>query len=172
MNIIEGPVVILGDGVSVNSILAPEYSLGTLALDIGEHIFPVIQRADGRSIQAGDILVAGEKFGVGAAREQVVLALQQVGIKAVVARSFAPAFFRNAINVGLPVFVSAETVDSIQTGDALRIDSEKWSITNLRTGSELPAEPPPGFIRKILEMGGVTAYMKEIGGQSTTVDGR
>jgi len=172
MKVIEGTVVVLDDNVGANSIIAPEYSLGKLTPEAGEHVFPKTDFSGDRKIYTGAILVAGEKFGHGSAREQVVLALQQAGVKAMIARSFAPPFFRNAVNQGLPVFVSTETVESVESGDELRIDFEAWSLTNLRTGDTFSADPLPEFVRKIVDMGGVSSYMKEMIGRSAAADGR
>lgn len=164
MEVLEGIAVNVGVNISANTIIAPAYSLGAVPPEVGEYLFPARQRKANRTIQPGDILMAGDRFGYGSVREQVVRALQQAGVRAVIARSFAPAFFRNAINLGLPVFISAEAVASTETGDELTIELENWTITNARSGETFPGEPLPEFVRKIVNMGGVAAYMKEMAG--------
>jgi len=166
MQVIEGTAVGLGDNIGANAIIAPKYSLGTLPPETGKYLFPARRGSKDRTVRPGDILVAGERFGFGSVREQVVLALKQAGVGAVIARSFAPPLFRNAVNLGLPVFVSAKAVAAIETGDELQIELERWAITDVRSGETYPADPLPEFVRNIVHRGGVAAYMKEMAGRS------
>ena len=106
-------------------------------------------------------LVAGENFGMGSSREHAALVLKIVGVSAVVARSFARIFYRNSINVGLPV-IMADT-SKIKTGDELEIDFEGGLIRNLTSGMELPSRPLPEIMLKILREGGLVEYVKKYG---------
>lgn len=165
MNAIEGTIFLLGDNISANSILQPEH------LPSGEPIsekmvFPDLNAEDSERYRNADILVVGEKFGYGSVRENIVTALLQTGIKAIIGKGFAPAFFRNALNLGLPALTSREAVESVQSGDRLQVEVESQRITNLRTNHTFTADPIPDFARKIMEMGGVEAYMSELMKQS------
>jgi len=165
MKVIEGTIVLFGDNISANSILQPEHSLTREPIS-EKMVFPDLNRENSEQYRNADILVAGEKFGYGSVREDIVKALLQSGIKAIVGKGFAPAFFRNALNLGLPALTSREAVDSVQSGDRLQVAVEEQRITNLRTEQTFTADPIPDFARKIMEMGGVEAYMSELMKQS------
>jgi 3-isopropylmalate/(R)-2-methylmalate dehydratase small subunit len=108
---------------------------------------------------AGDIVVGGSNFGCGSSREHAPLALVGAEISAVVAKSFARIFFRNAINVGLPLFICADA-GKIKDGDALEIDMAQGVIHNLTSGEPYKTTPLPGFLREIVEAGGLVEYTR------------
>ena len=109
--------------------------------------------------QPGDIIVAGRNFGCGSSREYAAEALKKRGIAAIVAISFARIFFRNAINLGLPLFEAPEVVAGVQDGDLADLDFERWQ---LRVGDHTWQLPqPPAFFRQILEAGGIVAYVQK-----------
>jgi 3-isopropylmalate/(R)-2-methylmalate dehydratase small subunit len=109
----------------------------------------------------GDIIVAGENFGCGSSREHAPLALKGAGITAVVAKSFARIFFRNAINIGLPLFICSE-VDGIRDGDSLEIDMAGGVIHNQSRGESYKTTPLPLFLQEIVEAGGLVEYTKRM----------
>jgi len=113
-----------------------------------------------KKVKAGDIVVAEENFGCGSSREEAPLMLKTAGISAVVAKSFARIFFRNAINIGLPVFESAAAVDATADGDRLAIDTATGVVTNLTKGTSYQAAPLPEFIQGIINAGGLVPYVR------------
>ena len=113
-----------------------------------------------KNVRPGDIVVAEENFGCGSSREEAPLMIKTCGIAAVVAKSFARIFFRNAINIGLPVFESNTAVDAAQDGDELAIDTVTGVIVNLTKGETYQAAPLPEFIQGIIQAGGLVEYVR------------
>lgn len=111
-------------------------------------------------VEAGDIIVADENFGCGSSREHAPVAIKGTGISAVVAKSFARIFFRNAINTGLPILESPEAVDAINAGDQVKIDTAAGVITNVTTGEVFSVAPFPEFLAGVVEAGGLIEYTK------------
>jgi 3-isopropylmalate/(R)-2-methylmalate dehydratase small subunit len=110
------------------------------------------------SVQPGDVIVAGENFGSGSSREHAPLAIKGAGVSCVVAQSFARIFYRNAINVGLPILESPEAAKDAENGHQLAIDLETGRIQNLTTGANYQAEPYPPFMMDIINAGGLVNY--------------
>jgi len=130
--------------------------------ELAKHVMEDIRPGFYDEIQAGDFVVAGENLGAGSSREQAPLVLKAAGIGAVVAKSFARIFYRNCINVGLPV-VEVDT-SSIEEGDVLEIDVEKGIVNNVTKGMTLDAKPLPPVMMKILSDGGLAAHIRKNGG--------
>lgn len=116
-----------------------------------------IDPAFASAVRAGDIIVAEENFGCGSSREHAPVAIKAAGVSCVIAKSFARIFYRNAINVGLPIMECPEAVDAICVGDTVKVDTDAGVITNERTGETFTAEPFPPFIAEIIEAGGLVA---------------
>ena len=115
-------------------------------------------------MKAGDIIVADENFGCGSSREHAPIAIKAVGVSCVVAKSFARIFYRNALNIGLPIIESAEAADNIKEGDIIEIDFIKGLITNKTTGKSFKSEPFPEFMQELINAGGLMNYVsKKIG---------
>jgi 3-isopropylmalate/(R)-2-methylmalate dehydratase small subunit len=112
-------------------------------------------------VESGDIIVAEENFGCGSSREQAPVAIKAAGVSCVVAVSFARIFFRNAINIGLPIMVCPEAVEKTKTGDRLRVDLEKGEVVNLTQDLTFKAERFPDFMQQIVTAGGLMGYVKE-----------
>ncbi|MFH1386286.1 MAG: 3-isopropylmalate dehydratase small subunit [bacterium] len=108
----------------------------------------------------GDFIVAGENFGCGSSREHAPIALKAAGISAVIAKSFARIFYRNAINIGLPILESPEAVEAINEGDEVEVDLAKGIINDLTSGNYYMAQPFPEFMQKIIDAGGLINYLK------------
>ncbi|MDA1089791.1 MAG: 3-isopropylmalate dehydratase [Proteobacteria bacterium] len=111
------------------------------------------------AVQEGDIFVAGNNMGIGSSREQAPLHLKLLGIRAVLAKSFARIFYRNTLNFGLPALVCAD-VERINRGDELRVDALKGLVENLSTGETLKCEPLPGHLMAMIADGGLMAHLK------------
>lgn len=156
---IEGKVWKFRDSIDTDVIIPGRY-LRTFNLDeLSAHIMEGEDPTFAADVQKGDIIVAGWNFGCGSSREQAPVALKHAGISAIVAKSFARIFYRNAINVGLPVIVA--DVEA-QKGDLLKIDLEKGLITNATTSKTFKIQPFKKFMLKILEEGGlIKHYLKK-----------
>ena len=112
------------------------------------------------NVQPGDYIVAGKNFGCGSSREHAPVAIKASGVPVVIASSFARIFYRNGINVGLPLLEIGDDVEKIHAGDTLRIDISTGKIENLTTGDTFQAPPLPGFIQDIAKAGGLINYVK------------
>ena len=114
-----------------------------------------------KRLQPGDFIVATTNFGCGSSREQAPIVIKEAGVAGVIASSFARIFFRNAINIGLPILESPEASEATQMGDELEVDLGTGTIRNLSKNQIYPAQPFPDFMRGIIEMGGLIAYTRE-----------
>jgi 3-isopropylmalate dehydratase small subunit len=110
-------------------------------------------------VQPGDIIVAGKNFGCGSSREHAPIAIKASGVAAVIAHSFARIFYRNSINIGLPIFESPEAAERVEAGHQVAIDTESGQIKNLTTGEIFQAQPFPSFMQELIEAGGLMNYV-------------
>lgn len=158
MEKIEGKVWKFRDSIDTDVIIPGRY-LRALNLDeLADHVMEAEDPTFAQKVQKGDIIVAGWNFGCGSSREQAPVALKHAGISAIVAKSFARIFYRNAINVGLPVVVASVEADE---GDLLCINLEKGIIENKNTGKNFRIQPFKKFMLEILQDGGlVKHYLK------------
>jgi len=156
---IKGKVWLFGDNIDTDVIIPGRY-LRTFSLDeLSAHVMEGISTDFAKKVDKGDVIVAGWNFGCGSSREQAPVALKHAGVSAVVAKSFARIFYRNAINVGLPVIIA--DVDA-EEGDHLKINLEEGIIQNLTNNKSFKIEPFKKFMLKILTDGGlVKHYLKE-----------
>ena len=113
-----------------------------------------------KNVKEGDIIVAGSNFGCGSSREHAPIAIKASGITLVIADSFARIFYRNAINVGLPIMECPEAASAINQGDEVEADFDTGVITDLTTGESFKAKPFPEFIKRIIDAGGLISYTK------------
>jgi len=156
---IRGQVYRFGDNVNSDIIIAGRYLIYIEPEKLAEHAFEVLGPATQKEIRGCDIFVAGRNFGCGSAREQAATAIQGLGVKAVVACSFARTFYRNAINSGLPIVECPELYAAVKQGDEIGIDLGAGVIT---CGADAFAFPKfPESMRRLLEVGGLAAYLKE-----------
>jgi 3-isopropylmalate/(R)-2-methylmalate dehydratase small subunit len=114
-----------------------------------------------KKVQPGDIMVAGWNFGCGSSREHAPLVIKTCGTGCVIAKSFARIFYRNAINIGLPILECPEAADAIEAGDEVSVDFDTGVITDITTGKTYQAQPFPAFIQNIIAKGGLLASLKE-----------
>lgn len=150
-----------GSNINTDEIIPGRYDITTDRKVLAQHCFCEV-RPDFRSnVKPGDLIVAGENFGSGSSREQAPVAIMASGIKAVIAHSFARIFYRNAINVGLPVFVSQEIAGKVREGDDLEIDLKKFYLKDLKTGRIFRLQPLPPFILKIFKAGGIVPFLRK-----------
>jgi 3-isopropylmalate/(R)-2-methylmalate dehydratase small subunit len=157
-SIIQGRVFKFGDNINSDIIIPGRYLIYIDRERLGQHAFEMLGDAFPAKLRSFDILVAGRNFGCGSAREQAATAIQGLGIKAVVARSFARTFYRNAINDGLPIVECPDVYDCVQEGDEMQIDLAAGRIRHRGTEHAFPQMPES--VRQILELGGLAAYLK------------
>jgi 3-isopropylmalate/(R)-2-methylmalate dehydratase small subunit len=161
LSILAGRAWKFGDDIDTDAIIPGRYLVINDPRELAEHLFEGVRPEMASGVNEGDIIVAGENFGCGSSREHAPLALKGAGITAVVAKSFARIFFRNAINIGLPLFICPE-VDRIEDGDSLEIDMAGGVILNLSRGESYKTTPLPQFLREIVEAGGLVEYTKRM----------
>lgn len=150
-----------GDDVDTDAIIPGRYLVMNDPLELAEHLFEGVRPDMAAQAKKGDIVVAGENFGCGSSREHAPLALKGAGIDAVVAKSFARIFFRNAINIGLPLFICPE-VERINDGDLIEIDMGQGLIRNQTRGESYKTTPLPEFLQQIVEAGGLVEYTRRL----------
>ena len=155
-----GTVWKYGDNVDTDVIIPARYLNVSTPEELALHCMEDIDPAFATGVARGDVIVAGENFGCGSSREHAPLAIKGAGISCVVAKSFARIFYRNAINVGLPILECPQAVDEAQAGDRLAIDLRAGTIRNERTGQTHHTSPLPDFIMGIVEAGGLVPYTK------------
>lgn len=156
-----GKVWRYGDNVDTDVIIPARYLVTSEPRELAKHCMEDIDASFARKVAAGDILVAGRNFGCGSSREHAPLAIKGCGVPCVIAESFARIFYRNAINIGLPMLEIGDQVKDIHAGDELEIDLAAGRIHNVTTGDIFQAEPLPEFIQKIVTAGGLIEYIKE-----------
>ncbi len=155
----EGRAWVFGDNVDTDQIVPAEYLVTMDNRTLAAHAFERAKPTFARSVRPGDIVVARRNFGCGSSREHAPRALIGAGISCVVAESFARIFFRNAINIGLPVI---EARISVSDGDEMTVDLEKGLVVNRRTGEVTTFKGYPPFIMMLIEKGGLVPYTKEV----------
>jgi 3-isopropylmalate dehydratase small subunit len=149
-----------GDNVDTDVIIPARYLNMHTAEELAAHCMEDIDDTFAGSVEQGDVIVAGDNFGCGSSREHAPLSMKGAGVSAVVARSFARIFYRNSINVGLPILESPEAVDATEKGHQLDIDLEAGQIHNQTTGQTFQAEPYPSFMMDIIRAGGLVPYTR------------
>jgi len=150
-----------GDNVDTDVIIPARYLNVSTPEELARHCMEGIDPDFASAVQRGDIIVAGENFGCGSSREHAPLAIKESGIACVVAKSFARIFYRNAINIGLPILACAQAVEETEKGDQLTVDLRAGTITNPRTGRTYQTPPFPAFVMGIIQAGGLIPYTRE-----------
>ncbi len=158
--LLRGRVWKYGDNVDTDAIIPARYLNVSTPEALAEHCMEDIDAGFRDRVQRGDIVVAGSNFGCGSSREHAPLALKGAGVSCVVAASFARIFYRNAINIGLPILECAEAVKVTETGHTLEVDLEQGTVRNVDTGQAFQAEPYPAFLVAIIEAGGLIPYTR------------
>ena len=159
MNVITGKVWKFGDNIDTDLIIAARYLNTSDPHELAKHVMEDADPDFVKKMQPGDIIVAGENFGCGSSREHAPIALKAAGVAAVVAKSFARIFYRNAFNMGLPIFELDET-DKINEGDLISIEMDNGIVKDLNKGIEYKFQPIPPFMQELLACGGLINYAK------------
>ena len=155
-----GKVHKYGDNVDTDVIIPARHLNTSDHKELASHCMEDIDKSFVPGVKAGDIMVADNNFGCGSSREHAPVAIKASGVPVVIAASFARIFYRNGINVGLPLLEIGDDVEKIHAGDTLRIDISTGKIENLTTGDTFQAPPLPGFIQDIAKAGGLINYVK------------
>ena len=158
---ITGTVWKYGDNVDTDAIIPARYLNVSTPGELARHCMEDIDPGFAGAVQPGDIIVAGENFGCGSSREHAPLAIKGAGVACVVARSFARIFYRNGINIGLPILECPPAVEGSEKGDQLTVDLRAGTITNGRTGCTYRTSPFSDFIVGIIQAGGLVPYTRE-----------
>ena len=156
-----GSVWKYGDNVDTDGIIPARYLNVSSEEDLAHHCMEDLDPDFSEAVQAGDIVVAGDNFGCGSSREHAPLALKGAGVACIVSKSFARIFYRNGINVGLPILECPEAVEGTEKGDRLMVDLAAGKITNERTGISYHTAPFPPFIMDIIQAGGLVPHTLE-----------
>jgi len=151
-----------GDDVNTDQIIPARYLDTTEPRELALHCMEDVNPRFASEARPGDIVVAGRNFGCGSSREHAPIALQALGIACVVAESFARIFFRNAINIGLPIAECPDAAREASEGDELEVDFARGRIVNGRSGRAHAFQPFPEEIRRIIEAGGLMAFAREL----------
>ncbi|MBV9279406.1 MAG: 3-isopropylmalate dehydratase small subunit [Chloroflexi bacterium] len=157
----------LHDNVNTDEIIPGRYNVTTDRASLAEHCLCEVRPDFPSGVRPGDVLVGGRNFGCGSSREHAPIAIQACGVAAVVAPSFARIFYRNAVNVGLPVLTCSE-VGRIAEGDDLEVDPMAGTIVNRTRGETYRADPLPPFVAQIASAGGILEFIRQYGWEGYT----
>ena len=157
----QGTVFKYPDNVDTDVIIPARYLNTSDAQELAKHCMEDIDTEFVQKVQPGDIMVAGWNFGCGSSREHAPLVIKTCGTGCVIAKSFARIFYRNAINIGLPILECEAAADEIEAGHQVSVDFDTGIITDVTTGKTYQAQPFPPFIQNIMSKGGLLASLKE-----------
>ena len=155
-----GKVWRYGDNIDTDVIIPARYLNTSNPQELALHCMEDIDKSFVTGVKAGDIMVADNNFGCGSSREHAPVAIKASGITCVIAATFARIFYRNAINIGLPLLEVGDDVKKIKAGNVLSVDLESGEIVNTTSGETIKATPLPGFIQDIAKAGGLINYVK------------
>ncbi|MDU2489734.1 MAG: 3-isopropylmalate dehydratase small subunit [Clostridium celatum] len=155
-----GRVFKYGDNVDTDVIIPARYLNTSDAKELASHCMEDIDLDFAKEVQKGDIIVANKNFGCGSSREHAPIAIKESGISCVIASTFARIFYRNAINIGLPILECDQAVKSIEAGDELEVNFDTGVIKNLTKNEEYQGEAFPEFMQKIINSNGLIGYIK------------
>lgn len=149
-----------GDNINTDEIIPARYLNTSDPAELGRHCMEDADAEFVSKIQNGDIIIAGKNFGCGSSREHAPVSIKACGISCVIAESFARIFFRNCINIGLPIFESKEAAQDIKEGDSIEIVLAKGEIFNKSTGKTYKSQAFPAFMQKLIDAGGLMKWVK------------
>lgn len=158
---IRGTVHKYGDNIDTDVIIPARYCTAFTEHELAPHCLEDLDADFVKKVKKGDLLVAGRNFGCGSSRENAPIAIKGAGVSCVIAESFARIFYRNAINIGLPILESADAVREAQTGDEVRVDLATGTIHNLTKKKEYATSPFPPIIQEIIASGGMVEFAQK-----------
>ena len=157
----KGTVIRYEDNVDTDVIIPARYLATSDPAELAKHCMEDIDPDFGKKIKKGDIIVAGKNFGCGSSREHAPIAIKASGISVVIAETFARIFYRNAINIGLPIVECKEASENIKNGDTVSVDFNTGIITDETTGRTFKGQAFPPFMQKIIRDGGLISYIND-----------
>ncbi len=156
----QGSVFKYGDNVDTDVIIPARYLNTSNAKELAEHCMEDIDATFVKKVKDGDIMVADKNFGCGSSREHAPLAIKTAGISCVIASTFARIFYRNSINIGLPILECPEAVAGIKAGDTVEVDFDTGIIVNKTSGATFKGQPFPSFMQDIIKADGLISQLK------------
>jgi len=162
-----GRVWKFGDDIDTDVIIPARYLLTSDAEELAQYVMEDLDPGFAEKVKPGDIIVAGKNFGCGSSREHAPIAIQGAGVSCIVAKSYARIFYRNAINIGMPIIECPEAVDDAENGDILEVDTSEGVVVNVRTGQSYDATQHSPYVQEIIRAGGLMAAVAERVNKST-----
>jgi len=159
--LLKGRVWKFGNDIDTDAIIPARYLNTSDPKELARHVMEDSDKEFPGKVRSGDIIVAGKNFGCGSSREHAPIAIKAAGIHAVIAKSFARIFYRNAFNIGLPIFESTDASEKIKENDDVEIDADEGIIRNLTTKETYRANPIPPFMQELIDAGGLIAWTKK-----------
>lgn len=157
---IRGKVWKFADNIDTDAIIPARYLNTSDPKELAKHVMEDADNDFPTKVKEGDIIVAGKNFGCGSSREHAPIAIKAAGIQAVIAKSFARIFFRNAFNIGLPIFEVPELIDETMEGDEIEIDMDSGKVVNLTRDRKYSTKPIPSFMQELIKAGGLVEWTK------------
>lgn len=161
-NVVKGKVWKYGSDVDTDVIIPARYLNTSDPAELAKHCMEDIDAAFAKNVKPGDIIVAEDNFGCGSSREHAPISIKAAGVSAVIANTFARIFYRNALNIGLPILECPEAVQGISKGDEVEIDLANGIIKNITRNKTYQAAPFPEFMQELIKAGGLVNYTKEL----------
>lgn len=158
-----GTAIKYGDNVDTDVIIPARYLNSSDPAELAQHCMEDIDRDFVKKVRPGDLIVAEKNFGCGSSREHAPIAIKAAGISCVIAETFARIFYRNAINIGLPIIECKEASEDIDAGDDIEVNFDSGVITNHTKGKTYQGQPFPPFMQNIIAAGGLVDYINEEG---------
>ncbi len=149
-----------GENLNTDEIIPGRYNITIDPLELARHVFCEIKPEYAAQVKPGDVVVGGQNFGCGSSREHAPIAIRGSGAQCVIAASFARIFFRNAINIGLPILECPQAASAIDEGDEIEVDLQTGQIVNTSKNQRYQAQPLPAFVMKIAAAGGLVSFLK------------
>lgn len=162
---LRGKVFKYGDNVDTDVIIPARYLNTSDPQELAKHCMEDIDKNFAQEVEPGDIIIGGRNFGSGSSREHAPLAIKASGVSCVIAASFARIFYRNSINIGLPILISPEAVENIEAGTRIEVDLDTGLITELESGRTYQADSFPQYMQELIQAGGLIEKVKREVGQ-------
>ncbi len=158
---IKGKIWKFGDNIDTDAIIPARYLNTSDPKELAKHVMEDADKDFPSKVKPGDIIMGGKNFGCGSSREHAPIAIKAAGVQAIIAKSFARIFFRNAFNIGLPIFEVPEMVDETNNGDMVEIDLDSGEIVNLSNGKKYSTKPIPEFMQELIKSEGLIEWTKK-----------
>jgi len=150
-----------GENLNTDEIIPGRFNITIDPLELAKNVFCEIKPEYAKNVRPGDIVIGGQNFGCGSSREHAPLAIKGSKAKCIIAPSYARIFFRNAINIGLPILECPDAAADIEEGNEVEVDLKSGEINNITKGRMYQAQPLPDFVLKIADAGGIVSFLKD-----------